>query len=147
VRHLHGSRARRHHTARRRLRRRGGLAALAAGVGPGLLAGLSDDDPAGIATYSILGADDGYRLLWVLTASTAALVLFHELGARIGVVTGRGLCALVRGRYCARWAFAVLVPLVIANLGTACAEFAGVAAALGLVGIASWRACRSPPSR
>lgn len=35
-------------------------------LGPGLLAGLSDDDPAGITTYSILGADCGYRLLWVL---------------------------------------------------------------------------------
>jgi Mn2+/Fe2+ NRAMP family transporter len=50
VRHLHGRRARRHHEARRRPRRRGGLAALAAVVGPGLLAGLSDDDPAGITT-------------------------------------------------------------------------------------------------
>ena len=35
-------------------------------LGPGLLAGLSDDDPAGITTYSVLGADYGYQLLWVL---------------------------------------------------------------------------------
>jgi NRAMP (natural resistance-associated macrophage protein)-like metal ion transporter len=135
VRHLHGRRARRHHEACRRLLRRGGIATLAAVVGPGLLAGLSDDDPAGITTYSILGADHGYRLLWVLTASTAALILFHELGARMGVVTGRGLAALVREHHGARWAYALLVPLVAANLGTACAEFAGVAAALGLAGI------------
>lgn len=135
MRHLHGRRARRHHEARRRLRRRGGLAALAAVVGPGLLAGLSDDDPAGITTYSILGAEHGYRLLWVLAVSTAALVLFHELGARMGVVTGRGLAALVRDRNGARWAYALLVPLLVANLGTACAEYAGVAAALGMVGV------------
>jgi Mn2+/Fe2+ NRAMP family transporter len=32
------------------------LAALLAVVGPGVLAGLSDDDPAGITTHSILGA-------------------------------------------------------------------------------------------
>jgi NRAMP (natural resistance-associated macrophage protein)-like metal ion transporter len=135
VRHLHGRRARRHHEARRALRRRGGLAMLAAVIGPGLLAGLSDDDPAGITTYSILGADHGYRLLWVLTAATVALVIFHELGARTGVVTGRGLAALVRERYGAAWAKALLVPLLVANLGTACAEFAGVAAALGLAGV------------
>ena len=135
MRHLHGRRARRHHDARRRLRRRGGLAALVAVLGPGLLAGLSDDDPAGITTYSILGADHGYRLLWVLAASTVALIVFHELGARLGVVTGRGLCALVRERSGARWAYALLVPLVLANLGTASAEFAGVAAALGLAGV------------
>lgn len=135
VRHLHGRRARRHHDARRRLRRRGGLAALAAVLGPGLLAGLSDDDPAGITTYSILGAEHGYQLLWVLTASTVALIVFHELGARLGVVTGQGLSALVRARYGPRWAYTLLVPLLAANLGTACAEFAGVAAALGLVGV------------
>ena len=56
-----------------------------------LLAGLSDDDPAGIATYSILGADYGYELLWVLALSTAALIVFHELGVRLGIVTGKGL--------------------------------------------------------
>ena len=60
-------------------------------MGPGLLAGLSDDDPAGITTYSVLGADYGYRLQWVLALSTAALIVFHELGLRMGVVTGKGL--------------------------------------------------------
>ena len=64
--------------------RRAGLLALAAVLGPGLLAGLSDDDPAGITTYSILGADYGYRLLWVLALSTLALIVFHEVAARIG---------------------------------------------------------------
>src|SRR5512133_1157543 len=46
--------------------------ALLAVLGPGLLAGLSDDDPAGITTYSILGADYGDRLLWVLLLATGA---------------------------------------------------------------------------
>jgi NRAMP (natural resistance-associated macrophage protein)-like metal ion transporter len=116
------------------LLRSGGLAALLAVVGPGLLAGLSDDDPAGIATYSILGAEYGYRLLWVLTLSTAALIVFHELGVRLGIVTGKGLLTLVRERYGARAAGLVLAALVIANTGTLCAEFAGVAAAMELLG-------------
>jgi NRAMP (natural resistance-associated macrophage protein)-like metal ion transporter len=110
------------------------LATLLAVVGPGLLAGLSDDDPAGIATYSILGAEYGYRLLWVLTLSTAALIVFHELGVRLGIVTGKGLLTLVRERYGARAAGLVLGALVIANTGTLCAEFAGVAAAMELLG-------------
>lgn len=104
--------------------------ALLAVVGPGLLAGLSDDDPAGITTYSILGADYGYRLLWVLTLSTAALVVFHELAARTGVVTGKGLMRLVRERYPSRAVHAALAALVVANVGTICAEFAGVAAGM-----------------
>jgi len=111
------------------------LFAFGAVVGPGVLAGLSDDDPAGITTYSILGADYGYRLLWVLLLSTVALVVFHELGARMGVVTGKGLTALIRGRYGSRAAVTAGVVLVVANIGTTAAEFAGVAASLELAGI------------
>ena len=74
-RHTHWRVARRRHL----LLRGGTAAALIAVIGPGLLAGLSDDDPAGITTYSILGAKYGYELLWVLALSTAALIVFHEL--------------------------------------------------------------------
>jgi NRAMP (natural resistance-associated macrophage protein)-like metal ion transporter len=113
--------------------RRGSVAALLAVVGPGVLAGLSDDDPAGITTYSILGAKYGYRLLWVLALSTAALIVYHELGARMGIVTGKGLLALVRERLGSRGAAIALSALVIANLGTLSAEFAGVAAGFDLL--------------
>jgi NRAMP (natural resistance-associated macrophage protein)-like metal ion transporter len=114
---------------RGRLLRAGGLAALLAVVGPGVLAGLSDDDPAGITTYSILGARYGYELLWVLALSTAALIVFHEVGVRLGVVTGKGLLTLVRERFGRRPALLVASALIVANTGTLCAEFAGVAAA------------------
>lgn len=111
------------------------LGALLTVLGPGLLAGLSDDDPAGITTYSVLGADYGYQLLWVLLLSTVALVMFHALAARMGVVTGQGLIGLVRQRYGVRWGAAVLTSLVVANVGTTCAEFAGIAAGFELFGI------------
>ncbi|MGZ8702984.1 MAG: NRAMP family divalent metal transporter [Gaiellaceae bacterium] len=111
---------------------------LAAVVGPGVLAGLSDDDAAGVTTYSILGADYGYQLLWVLLLSTGALVLFHELGLRVGVVTGQGLTGLVRERFGVRVGLAALAALVIANLGTTAAEFAGVAASMELAGVSRY---------
>ena len=114
------------------------LATLAAVLGPGLLAGLSDDDPAGITTYSVLGADHGYQLLWVLLLSTIALVIFHGLAARMGVVTGQGLIGLVRQRYGVRIGGAVLAALVVANIGTTCAEFAGIAAGFELFGISRY---------
>ncbi|MGV0992234.1 MAG: NRAMP family divalent metal transporter [Mycobacterium sp.] len=114
------------------------LAALFAVVGPGLLAGLSDDDPAGITTYSVLGADHGYQLLWVLLLSTIALVVFHGLAARMGVVTGQGLIGLVRHRYGVKIGGAVLAALVVANIGTTCAEFAGIAAGFELFGISRY---------
>src|SRR6478752_4356228 len=129
-RHTHWRLARRRH----RLLRAGGVAALLAVVGPGVLAGLSDDDPAGITTYSILGAKYGYELLWVLALSTAALIVFHELGVRLGIVTGKGLMTLIREHHGERAAFVVLAALAIANTGTMCAELAGVAAAMELLG-------------
>jgi NRAMP (natural resistance-associated macrophage protein)-like metal ion transporter len=113
-------------------------AALLVVLGPGLLAGLSDDDPAGITTYSVLGAEHGYQLLWVLLLSTAALVVFHSLAARMGVVTGQGLIGLVRQRYGVRVGGAVLAALVVANIGTTCAEFAGIAVGFELFGVSRY---------
>jgi Mn2+/Fe2+ NRAMP family transporter len=125
-----------HESLARRRRRPQGFAfgALFAVVGPGVLAGLSDDDPAGITTYSILGADYGYRLLWVLAVSTVALTVFHELAVRTGIVTGKGLVALTRERYGPRVTALPVGALVAANLGTLCAEFAGIAAGMELLG-------------
>jgi Mn2+/Fe2+ NRAMP family transporter len=111
------------------------LAGLAAVVGPGLLAGLSDDDPAGITTYSVLGTDYGYTFLWVLAVSTIALVLFQDLGARIGVVTGQGLAGLIRQRYGARAGVLAITALFVANVGTTTAEFAGIAAGGEIFGV------------
>ena len=115
-----------------------GVPAFFAVLGPGLLAGLSDDDPAGITTYSILGAEFGYQLLWVLLLSTGALIVFHELAARLGLVTGCGLVTLVRRDYGPRTTLTVVAALVVANLGTTAAEFAGVAASLELAGVSRY---------
>lgn len=115
--------------------RRARVAAFLAVLGPGVLAGISDDDPAGITTYSILGAREGYRLLWVLAAATAALIIFHELASRMAIVTGRGLAGLVREHRGVRAGWALVCLLVVANLGTTAAELAGVAAGAQLGGI------------
>jgi len=110
------------------------LAAFLGVMGPGVLAGLSDDDPAGITTYSQLGAKYGYSLIWTLGISTIALILFQDLGARIGVVTRQGLLGLVRQKYGARSGVLSASALVLANIGTMTAEFAGIAAAGQLFG-------------
>ena len=114
------------------------LGAFLAVMGPGVIAGLSDDDPAGITTYSQLGAQFGYQLLWTLAISTIALILFQDLGARIGVVTRQGLIGLVRQKYGARSGMLSALALVLANIGTMTAEFAGIAAAGGLFGISRY---------
>jgi Mn2+/Fe2+ NRAMP family transporter len=116
----------------------GAFAAFLAVLGPGLLAGLSDDDPAGITTYSVLGADHGYRLLWIIPASTILLVQFHLMAMRIGAASGKGFVGAIRVRWGHRWGYFAVVGLVLANFGTICAEYAGIAAACSLVGIPSW---------
>lgn len=114
------------------------LASVLAVLGPGLLAGLSDDDPAGITTYSILGTEHGYRLLWIIPASTILLVQFHLVAVRIGAATGKGFVALVRERWGRKWGYAAVLGLLFANFGTICAEYAGVAAAGSLIGLPAW---------
>ena len=95
-------------------------------------------DAPGITTYSILGADYGYVLLRVLGVATLALTPFHQLGARMGVVTGQGLTGLIRERYGVRLAALGVLALLVANIGTTCAEFAGVAASLDLAGVSRY---------
>src|SRR5450759_1442599 len=118
----------------RRLRRMQ-LATMLAVLGPGLIAGLCDDDPVGITTHSVPGTKYGYQMLWVLGVSTVALVLFQSLGARIGVVTGQGLAGLIRQKFGARSAVVAIPALLVANIGTTAAEFAGIAAGFELFGI------------
>ena len=114
------------------------LIALVSVVGPGLLAGLSDDDPPGITTYSVLGTNYGYQLLWVLLLSTVALIVFHSLAARMGAASGQGLIGLIRDRYGPRAGGAVMAMLLLANLGTMCAELAGVAVGFELFGVSRY---------
>jgi len=116
----------------------GAIASFLAVLGPGMLAGLSDDDPAGITTYSLLGTDHGYRLLWIIPASTILLVYFHLLAVRIGAATGKGFVAVVRDRWGTRMGYVAVVGLLFANFGTICAEYAGISAAASLVRIPPW---------
>jgi Mn2+/Fe2+ NRAMP family transporter len=107
-------------------------------LGPGLLAGLSDDDPAGITTYSVLGADHGYRLLWIIPASTILLVQFHLMAVRIGAASGKGFVGVIRERWGRGWGYFAVLGLLFANFGTICAEYAGISAAGSLIGIPAW---------
>ncbi|MBY0588235.1 divalent metal cation transporter [bacterium] len=116
----------------------GGLMAFLAVLGPGLLAGLSDDDPAGITTYSILGTDHGYKLLWIIPASTLLLVYFHLIAVRIGAASNKGFVAVIRERWGRGFGYAAVIGLMLANFGTICAEYAGISAAASLVHIPSW---------
>ena len=107
-------------------------------VGPGIIAGNADNDAGGITTYSVAGANFGHSLLWVLLLTTFALAITQEIGARMGLVTGKGLASLVREKFGIRWTTFVMACLFVSNIGTIAAEFAGVAAALSIFGISKF---------
>jgi NRAMP (natural resistance-associated macrophage protein)-like metal ion transporter len=98
-------------------------------LGPGLITGAADDDPSGIATYSIAGAQFGFLMLWVAPLSWPLMAAVQMMCARIGMVTGRGLAFALRSRFprpvVAVAAFALLAANVI-NIG---ADLAGMAEA------------------
>ena len=73
-----------------------------------------------------------------LLASTAALILFHNLAVRLGIATGQGLVSVIRLRYGAVLGFSSTAFLVLANLGTTAAEMAGIAAGLEIGGVSRY---------
>ena len=114
------------------------LAAILGVLGPGLVSGFADNDAGGISTYSVAGVRFGYDLLWVLLASQIVLFFTQEVGARLGLATGQGLAGLVRERFGVRWAAFMILTMLVANVGSIVAEFAGCSAALGLFGVPTW---------
>lgn len=114
------------------------LLPLLAILGPGIISGSVDNDAGGIATYSVAGANFGYSLLWVLLITTFCLAITQEIGARMGLATGKGLASLIREKFGIRWTAFVMAVLLIANLGTIAAEFAGIAASLEIFNISKF---------
>lgn len=68
-------------------------------VGPGLITGAADDDPSGIGTYSVTGAQFGYTLLWLIPVCIPLMIAVQEMCGRVGVVTGKGLAAVIKEHY------------------------------------------------
>src|SRR5438445_290618 len=83
-------------------------------LGPGLVTGASDDDPSGIGTYAVAGAQLGYAVLWTALLTFPLMTATNFISAKIGLVTGRGLAALLREHY-PRW---LLYPVVLAVAAT-----------------------------
>lgn len=114
------------------------LIALLGVIGPGFIAGNAGNDAGGIATYSIVGAREGYGLFWALLLVTFALAVVQEMSSRMGVVTGKGFGDLVREQFGVKVTLAVMTLFVFANLTVTIAEFAGIAASMELFGITKY---------
>jgi len=102
-------------------------------LGPGLITGAADDDPSGISTYSVAGAQFGYAPLWTALFSFPLMAAVQLMCARLGLVTGRGLAGVIRRMY-PRWVLIGACSLLVAaNLINIAADLAGMGEAAAMV--------------
>jgi NRAMP (natural resistance-associated macrophage protein)-like metal ion transporter len=102
-------------------------------LGPGLVTGAADDDPSGIGTYSQVGAAFGFGLLWTTLATLPLAIAVQEATARLGLVTGKGLAALLRERFPRPVLVGAVILVAVANTFNIGADIASMAAAAGLL--------------
>src|SRR5664280_608848 len=84
-------------------------------IGPGLITGVADDDPSGIGTYSVAGAQFGYQLLWLAPVCVPLMIAVQEMCGRVALVTSKGLSANIKEHYPKSLSYSVLMLLIGAN--------------------------------
>src|ERR1700683_2730593 len=102
-------------------------------LGPGLITGVADDDPSGIATYSQAGAQFGLNMLWTMPLALPLMAAIQSMCARIGRVTGKGLAANIKEAFPPIVLQAVVLLLLIANTLNIAADVAAMGEVAELV--------------
>src|SRR5258706_12304479 len=108
---------------------------LLAVVGPGLITAFADNDAGGVATYSVAAAKYGYAILTTLIPITIVLAITQEIGARIAIVSEKGLGDLIRERFGIRVTVFIFILLSLVNFGVIVQDLSGLKSALQLFGL------------
>ncbi len=101
-------------------------------IGPGLITAFADNDAGGVATYSVSASRFGYSMLTTLIPITIVLFITQEIGARLAVVTGKGLGDLIRERFGIRMSLLIFGLLFFVNFGVIIQDMGGLKDGLGL---------------
>jgi len=110
-------------------------------LGPGVITGAADDDPSGIATYSIAGAQLGTSMLWTALFTWPLMAAVQSMCARIGMVTGKGLTAALEEKFPRSVLAPACFALLVANTINVGADLAGMADAAELLTNVSSHVC------
>ena len=110
-----------------------GIRAFWRSLGPGIVTGAADDDPSGIATYSVAGAQFGTTLLWTALFTWPLMIAVQTMCARIGMVTGQGIAGALRHKFPRPVLLIAAVALFTANTINVGADLAGMADAADLL--------------
>ena len=95
-------------------------------IGPGLITGVADDDPSGIATYSQAGAQFGLNMLWTMPLAYPLMAAIQSICACIGRVTGKGIAANIKTSFPPVILYGVVVSLLVANTLNIAADVAAM---------------------
>ena len=102
-------------------------------VGPGLITGVADDDPSGIATYSQAGAQFGLEMLWTMPVAYPLMSALQSMCTRIGRVTGKGLAANIKEAFPSSVLRITVALLLLANILNIAADVAAMGEVAELV--------------
>lgn len=102
-------------------------------IGPGFVTGAADDDPSGIATYSMAGAQYGYKLNWMMVFLWPAMVSIQEMCGRVGMVSGKGLASIIKKYYSKKLLVLATSLLAIANIINIGADLGIMAASMQML--------------
>ena len=114
------------------------VAAAAHDAVPALITGGAGDDPAGVVTYTIVGATTGFTQLWLLALITPMLAAATIMAGRVAIAARAGLAAVIAERYGRSVSLLVVLLLAIPNIATIAADASGVASVLGIVTGLPW---------
>src|SRR3989338_7531745 len=102
-------------------------------LGPGLVVGAADDDPAGIAIYAIAGAKFGLSILWTVLATLPFMIIIQRMAGRIGLVSGKGLAGNMKKHYPVWMLIFITVLISVATVINIGADISAMSAAVKLL--------------
>lgn len=109
------------------------IARIKKSIGPGVITGIADDDPSGIATYAQTGAMFGFAQLWLALFTYPFMLAIQEMCGRIGMITGKGLAGVIKIHYGQKILFGAVALLAITNIINIGADLGAMASAVQLI--------------
>ncbi len=103
-------------------------------VGPGLITAVADNDASGVATYTVAASMYGMASQYLVIPTTILLAVTQEIGARISIVTGKGLGSLIREKYGVKMSIGIFLLYFFVNQTVVLQNVTGLKSSIQLFG-------------